>query len=463
MLATNSICCNFAKAFVTKVQIGKPFYDTISSSRSSAVRSALYVNYFSAQQQKQRTTTTKIKKDVSVLTPLPTSQLQLHTEDFMDMGFADNNDQGVIGKKYSMVELPDSLMETTIFVGNLNDFVTDEILSDLFKQASSLNSVPSVVARKPNYNSLNYGFVTFPTVAEKEAAIIRFHGYTLQGKQIKVEPIKEDGPRVRVPEGLVTYTVGESKKTRGGQTNTLRRISKDDVVRLSRGQPAKKKGYGSRGVCHRLNDEETQAFERAGRSGYVTLQGTGYRRGRKGSPLGNIHRQWCDARAKPQIILCKASGGRPLDNVIIDLSPLRIHANSDDNAVVDSFLSEWKTQILDAAKISGMTLKTEYEEDNTKTIIENDETDIDDSFSLNADCAAWSSYPIWRLQSISMGIFEGERADAKTMAKKLAVLWETMDISAGMQRGGAKNRRDAGGKRGGRTKTKTLGSHRRRS
>jgi len=81
-----------------------------------------------------------------------------------------DNDYGIIGEKYSMVELPDSLMDTTIFVGNLNDFVTDDILSDLFQEASSLNSVPSVVARKPNYNSLNYGFVTFPTAAEKDVS-----------------------------------------------------------------------------------------------------------------------------------------------------------------------------------------------------------------------------------------------------------------------------------------------------
>ena len=90
--------------------------------------------------------------------------LDLHNIDFMDI----DNSGTIYGEKYSMVELPDSLMDTTIFVGNLNDFVTDDILSDLFQQVSTLNSVPSVVARKPNSNSLNYGFVTFPSVEEKE-------------------------------------------------------------------------------------------------------------------------------------------------------------------------------------------------------------------------------------------------------------------------------------------------------
>jgi len=239
------------------------------------------------------------------------------------------------------------------------------------------------------------------------------------------------------------------------------------VVRLSRGQPAKKKGYGSRGVCHRLNDNEQKAFQRAEKAGFVTLDGTGYRRGRKGSPLGNIHRQWCDARAKPQIVFCKASGGRPLDNVIVDLAPLRMNALSDDSIVVDGFLSEWKAQILVAAENAGMILKPEYEEDNTETLRldmeEEDDVDSDDEFfSLTIDPTTWATEPIWRLPAVSIGVFEGERANAKNMAKELAVLWETMDLNAAIG-GGAKNRRDAGRRKGGRTKTQTLSQKRRRA
>lgn len=387
------------------------------------------------------------------------SRRNLHDSDFMDF------DVPIGGVKYSMVELPDSLMDTTIFVGNLNQFVTDEVLSDLFQQVSDFSSVPSVVARKLNMSSLHYGFVAFPTVQEKEAAIVRFHGTTLQGQELRVEAIKTTGPRVRVPEKLVVYTVGAVKKTRDGRINNMRRISKDDVERLSRGQPAKKKGYGSRGVCHRLDERERDAFERSERIGFVTLDGTGYRRGRKGSPLGNVHRQWCDARGKPQIVLCKASGGRPLDNVIVDLSPLRLGALSEDEAVLTEDLAKWKTEILVAAENSGMILKTEYVEDNTELTIEEDqnEDDIFD-FSLAVDMAAWSVDPIWKLPVVSMGVFEGERSNAKAMAKELSVLWETMDINASLRSGGgggAKNRRDAGAKGGGRTKTKTLRSKRR--
>ena len=72
------------------------------------------------------------------------------------------------GPKYEMVPLPDSMMDTTLFVGNLCEFCKDEDLSDLFQIVSSLQSVPACVARKPNYTSLRYGFVTFLTIEEKE-------------------------------------------------------------------------------------------------------------------------------------------------------------------------------------------------------------------------------------------------------------------------------------------------------
>lgn len=92
----------------------------------------------------------------------PTSKLFFYDRE------ADGIEQMIGGTRYEMVELPDCLVDTTIFVGNLCEFVTDEMLSEVFRKASSLNFVPACVARKPNSSSLKYGFVTFPTVAEKE-------------------------------------------------------------------------------------------------------------------------------------------------------------------------------------------------------------------------------------------------------------------------------------------------------
>jgi hypothetical protein len=71
------------------------------------------------------------------------------------------------GERYEMVPLPDSMVETTLFVGNLNEFVKDDDLSNLFQTVSTLQYLPACVCRRPNWDSLEYGFVTFPTVEEK--------------------------------------------------------------------------------------------------------------------------------------------------------------------------------------------------------------------------------------------------------------------------------------------------------
>lgn len=76
------------------------------------------------------------------------------------------------GTRYEMVELPDSMMSTTLWVGNLCEFVTDEMLSELFQRTSSLKFVPACVARKPNYESMKYGFVTFRSEEEKEVSTV---------------------------------------------------------------------------------------------------------------------------------------------------------------------------------------------------------------------------------------------------------------------------------------------------
>jgi hypothetical protein len=83
---------------------------------------------------------------------------------------ADTMEELVGGERYEMVPLPDSMVDTTIFVGNLNEFVKDEDLSDFFQSVSILQSLPACVARRPNFESLHYGFVTFPTVEEKEVS-----------------------------------------------------------------------------------------------------------------------------------------------------------------------------------------------------------------------------------------------------------------------------------------------------
>jgi hypothetical protein len=180
-----------------------------------------------------------------------------------------------------------------------------------------------------------------------------------------------------------------------------------------------------------MNDEERAEIRRAEKHGFVTLHGTGFRRGRRGSALGNVHRQWCDARSKPQIVFCKASGGRRMDNVIVDLSPLR--------CIDENTLKSWKDDILSAASISGMTLMSEYVEDNTKLDdrlksvkkdeIECEDGDIECIIEKTMQDSDWNTEPIWKLPVISLGVFEGERANAKEMARGLSGLWGTKETT----------------------------------
>jgi RNA recognition motif. (a.k.a. RRM, RBD, or RNP domain) len=72
------------------------------------------------------------------------------------------------GERYSLVPMPDPMKSTTLFVGNLCEFVRDHDLSSHFSQVSSLATVPSCVVRKVNTQSMGYGFVSFPSVQEKE-------------------------------------------------------------------------------------------------------------------------------------------------------------------------------------------------------------------------------------------------------------------------------------------------------
>ena len=68
------------------------------------------------------------------------------------------------------------------------------------------------------------------------------NGYELEGRELKVERFKHSKhARAKVPEKLVAYVLGTNKKLPNGAQNNLRRICKDDVERLSRGQPSKRK------------------------------------------------------------------------------------------------------------------------------------------------------------------------------------------------------------------------------
>lgn len=100
----------------------------------------------------------------------------------------------------------------------------------------------------------------------------------------------------------------------------------DDIENLSYGKGAKKKrGTGSRHVCHRLNAQERKLYDLAKRYNFLTVKGSGIRRARKGSPICNTYRQRCDALEDICIIIEKRM---ECDTVLIDLSTLRVKDDS---------------------------------------------------------------------------------------------------------------------------------------
>lgn len=94
----------------------------------------------------------------------PATKLKVHN----NIRDADIVEMLIGGERYSLVPMPRAMKATTIFVGNICEFVQDSDLSMYFSQVSSLTSVPSCVVRKVNTQSMGYGFVSFPNVDEKE-------------------------------------------------------------------------------------------------------------------------------------------------------------------------------------------------------------------------------------------------------------------------------------------------------
>ncbi|KAJ1479503.1 hypothetical protein T484DRAFT_2866810 [Baffinella frigidus] len=89
---------------------------------------------------------------------------------------------------------------------------------------------------------------------------------------------------------LLSSLVGEGAVEEGSADEELPtaemecwRPTMDDVDRISRGKPARKKGTGSRGVPHRLNDAERMVYDMAHRKGFLEVGGSCWRTRRRGA------------------------------------------------------------------------------------------------------------------------------------------------------------------------------------
>ncbi len=76
-----------------------------------------------------------------------------------------------------------------------------------------------------------------------------------------------------------------------------RKVSKDDVEKLSRGQASGSRS-GSRAIPHRLNKRERELFESAKKRGFLKLPHSAVRQN-----LINVYTLWCSAKGIQPIIL----------------------------------------------------------------------------------------------------------------------------------------------------------------
>jgi hypothetical protein len=182
-----------------------------------------------------------------------------------------------------------------------------------------------------------------------------------------------------------------------------------DVERISWGKPAKQKGTGSRGVPHRLNEEERFLFDQARRKGFLEIAGSGWRSQRREAPLLNSYRSLCDARGQASLVLHKGIHAG-MDELIVDLSPLRNPETFDQVANACLGQKEGGEVVFQGSGMEG----SEEEED---------EETVD---AANELLTPWETRPIYQLPPYCIA-WELERSDAKALGKKMAEMFDTAE------------------------------------
>ena len=183
----------------------------------------------------------------------------------------------------------------------------------------------------------------------------------------------------------------------------------DDVERISWGKPAKKKGTGSRGVPHRLNEEERLLFDQARRKGFLEITGSGWRSQRREAPLLNSYRSLCDARGQASIVLHKGNTG--MDELVVDISPLRTPEMFHQIATVCQEKYEGAETVYE-----GSMGTNEFSDDDEKedSVVSNDMSD------------AWENRPIYQLPPYCIA-WQLQRSDAKALGKEMVDLFLTKE------------------------------------
>ena len=80
-------------------------------------------------------------------------------------------------------------MSIKLYVGNLSFQTSSEDLRDLFSQAGTVETA-NVVEDRDTGRSRGFGFVEMSSKEEGEAAIARFNGHDLDGRNLNVNVAK---------------------------------------------------------------------------------------------------------------------------------------------------------------------------------------------------------------------------------------------------------------------------------
>ena len=83
-------------------------------------------------------------------------------------------------------------MAHKLFIGSLSFSTSSERLRTLFAEAGTVESA-AVVTDRDTGQSRGFGFVEMATAEEATAAVKRFNGHELDGRQLKVELAKPSG------------------------------------------------------------------------------------------------------------------------------------------------------------------------------------------------------------------------------------------------------------------------------
>ncbi|KAI8113076.1 hypothetical protein M9435_003082 [Picochlorum sp. BPE23] len=210
--------------------------------------------------------------------------------------------------------------------------------------------------------------------------------------------------------------------------HAIKRPTNDDVQRLSMGKASKsERGWGSRQVCHRLNQEERKAYDIALQKGYLTLKGTGYRKERKGSPLANIYRQYCDARDMLCVnVLLRQHGGQQGDVVLVDMTPKRRWMRDVENSgMVDSAMKEAiergvddviKTEGWEASRVACTRDMTPWTVLLPPFLLLDDDEEKDEYDVLEH----YSQAPMWQIPPHVLAYSVASRPEAKALAAAIS-------------------------------------------